>query len=261
MLALQTICLVAVFTGAVIIALCNLISTSHESDLAATDTTRWSRLRQRVLKHRIGISFFSAIVVAAGTFGNLLLGGKASRAASDAFTNKISDLSEQVLGLSDDNDSLRATLEPIAEMAKSAGISIRQMIDSIYADKVAYDEQSRLRQAKLGVNDFRRMIGEYDNHLREKSIDSISQDFASRGLLHSGMYLKALGDFAVDYRRRRDNSIDSALVLLERLGVNTDTLRFSRRLSVRIGDLLRRTAGSIGLDYRSLPSTFRYDTL
>jgi hypothetical protein len=185
----------------------------------------------------------------------------ASRAASASYTREIQTLNEQIRALGNDNDSLRTTLKPIMNMAITTGVSIQQAIASLYAEKTVDMEQSQLRLAKVGVSDFHRMIKTYDDHFRDKSFDSAVDDYTDRGLFESGMYIKGMIDFAKDYRRKRDNSIDSALVRLEQLGVNTDTLRFPRRLPIRIGQSLKHRATVLGLYGGDLNSVLMCDTL
>lgn len=198
---------------------------NHYKDMQpAAQTTRlgWGDWRAWIARNASRIILCSAVVIAIGIVCISISGEIASRASSER-------LSEQIRELQQANESLTA--------------------------------QERQRQAVVAVSDFYRMLRNYDTHFKEKSFDSAMFNLSKYSGMRSGEYIKCMIEFAEDARRKRDNLIDSASVRLTQLDVNTDTLRFERRLPVRMGRALRWSAKAAGFDGSAMNRVLQCDTL
>ena len=129
------------------------------------------------------------------------------------------------------------------------------------AERATERAQDVQRQAVVGVSDLYRLLRNYDTHFQNEAFDSAVNSIRQRVGVESGLYITGMIEFAEDARRKRDASIDSAIVRLRQLGVDTDTLRFSKRLPIRMGQALKRRAQALGLDAGVINSVLRRDSL
>lgn len=122
-------------------------------------------------------------------------------------------------------------------------------------------EQVLRSQAEIAASDFVRLITNMDNHFREKSLDSALHSLSDRYGTESGVYIQKVIEFAEDTRREKNNFIDSSEVRLKQLGVDIDTLDYSRKLPVRIGKLLKPRLEALRLDQGDMNAILLCDTL
>lgn len=117
------------------------------------------------------------------------------------------------------------------------------------------------REATVAVSDLYRLLSDFDTHFQNKAFDSAVYSLRQKVGFESGMYIKGMIEFGEDARRRRDAIIDPAIERLEQLGVASDTLRFSKRLPIRMGQALKGRAEALGLDHDIVSSVLRCDSL
>ena len=116
-------------------------------------------------------------------------------------------------------------------------------------------------QAKIATSDFYRKLKDYDHHFKSVSFDSAVYEFQKRGTYGSGVYIGGMIRFAEEARRERDAMIDSCMVRIRQLGVNTSSLRYPRCLPIRMGQALKGRAEQSGLEPSALREVFLADTL
>jgi hypothetical protein len=253
-LTAQYICIFVSFLFLCVVAVCNFLSKSDKQSVALTEQHNGSNWRVKIATNIRWISLFSAIAIAICGLGSVHFGLIVSRSSSER-------LNEQIRNLRQDNDALRTALEPIENFTKTTGLSIQQAITEFYNYRNIEMAQDRQRQAMVAISDFIRLLNNYDTHFKEKSFDSAVGSFVGKGLFDSGIYIKGMIEFAKDCRRIRDNIIDSSIVRLKQLDVNTDTLRFQRKLPIRMGQALKGRAIALGLDVGQLNQVLQCDTL
>jgi hypothetical protein len=129
------------------------------------------------------------------------------------------------------------------------------------AEEAAKEAQANQRDATGEVSDLYRQLSSYDTHFKNISFDSAVNSLRQEIGFESGYYIRYMIEFAEDARRKRDIIIGSALVRLEQLDVASDTLRFSRRLPVRIGQALKGRAKALDLSYDQINAVIRRDSL
>jgi hypothetical protein len=129
------------------------------------------------------------------------------------------------------------------------------------AERATEEAQEVQNDAIVAISDFNRLLGTFDTHFQNIAFDSAVNSLRQQVGFESGMYITGMIEFAKSARRRRDASIDSAIVRLEQLGVDTDTLRFSKRLPIRIGQALKGRAQALELDADIVNSVVRCDSL
>jgi hypothetical protein len=105
----------------------------------------------------------------------------------------------------------------------------------------------RDKDAKIAITDFYNWIKENDAGLKP-ALDSIAFSCSKRGVFGSGPYISAIINYAQNYRRKRDISIDSMLVRLRKFDIDTDTLKFKRKLPIRIGSVLKNSFDNVRID-------------
>ncbi len=248
----QTISQVVIFLGASVAGVCNYYKDKRPA--AQTAGRGLGNWRAWINKNARRIILCSAIAIAIGAVSNSISSGIASRSTSERFNQQIRDLQQ-------DNDSLLVTLEPIATFSETSGLSIQQAIAKLLDYRSAETAQERKRQAVVAVSDFYRMLKNYDAHFKEKSFDSAVFNISQITGLRSGENISSMIIYAEDARRKRDNLIDSALVRLTQLDVNIDTLRFDRKLPIRIGRALHWSAKAAGFDATWMRKVLQCDTL
>jgi hypothetical protein len=120
------------------------------------------------------------------------------------------------------------------------------------------DRDQNARQAAILAVDFQNWLRD-DNITFPKKVDSITDDAVRRYMFASGEYFTYMVNFAREYRMRRDGTIDSFLVRFRALGVNTDTMKVSRRLPIRMDKVLRSRYKDMRVDGSF--ESYRLDTL
>lgn len=108
--------------------------------------------------------------------------------------------------------------------------------------------------------DFRNWIEDYDQTLM-KGFNALLEDAASRNMLQSGESATESISYFQEYRRKRDNKIDSFLVAYALAGGDTLGLKYQRKLPINVNEIIVYHWGS--MDDRMLKhiKSCRLDTL
>lgn len=127
--------------------------------------------------------------------------------------------------------------------------------DTTYQQQLAEFNKSRADE----TTDYNNQIGttnrDYQNTQRQLNLqgqrDRMDQqnDFAGRGILHSGVYAKSLGDYNTDFNTKVNNLITGKTDKLGDLGTQRNS--FLRELQLQMNsakqDAIRRRAQTLGL--------------
>ncbi len=106
---------------------------------------------------------------------------------------------------------------------------------------------------------FMSRIEEYD-YKKKTELKKLYYDIQQRGMSTSGLSIKEIVRFFREWRRPRDNIIDSFLVAYDELGGDTLNLKYDRHLPIKVDQELKNRIRLFGIEAGSL-SRYRLDTL
>jgi hypothetical protein len=138
-------------------------------------------------------------------------------------------------------------------------------INYLYSQILSNAEQRFLRQQIENENrkELASVLAEFEFWAKgvqvgmADSIEAIAADFASRGLYSSGLYIKAVHNWALKKRFSIDSARTSYFVRISALGGDTTTLNAPRKLGVRADRSLEGLAKRLNINISHL----RLDTL
>lgn len=138
-------------------------------------------------------------------------------------------------------------------MAKSASkwlagdTTYQQQLSNFKKSKSDYESQYK-RQRGITTRDFDEMVRSM-NRQGESDRDDQANDFAGRGILHSGVFAKALGDYNTEFNAKMKNLLTGKSDKLGDLAMQRTN--FLRQLALEQTaarqDALRRRAAKLGI--------------